>query len=77
MPQDILSSDAHLNTDGFIEQAYDQVKSMLKENVPPREILARLATAAEDLAGTGASASILTAKVLFPRKDAAGRSRER
>ena len=38
---------------------------MLKENVPPREILARLATAAEDLAGTGASASILTAKFYF------------
>ena len=59
MPQDELSSGARLNNDGFIEQAYDQVKYMLKENVPPREILARLATAAEVLAGTGASVSIL------------------
>ena len=59
MPQDVLYSNAHLNNDGFIEQAYDQVKYMLKENVPPREILARLATAAEVLTGTGASASIL------------------
>jgi hypothetical protein len=59
MPQDVLYSNAHLNNNGFIGQAYDQVKYMLKENVPPREILARLATAAEVLAGTGASASIL------------------
>lgn len=59
MSQDVLSSDACLNTDGFIEQAYEHVKSMLKAHVPLREILARLATAAEDLAGTGASASIL------------------
>ena len=58
MAQDILSSDARLNNDGFIEHADDQVKYMLKENVPPREILARLATAAEVLEGTGASASI-------------------
>ena len=59
MPQDVFSSDARLNNDGFIEHAYDQVKYMLKENVPPREILARLATAAEVLASPGATVSIL------------------
>lgn len=59
MAEGILSSDARLNNDGFIEQADDQVTYMLKENVPPREILARLATAADVLAGPGALVSIL------------------
>ena len=43
----------------------DQVKSMLKENVPPREILARLATAAEDLAGTVSRPQSLPQKFYF------------
>jgi hypothetical protein len=47
------------SNDEFVEQSYDRAQQMLKAGVPWREILTRLATAGEDLAGPGASVSIL------------------
>ena len=43
----------------FVEQAADRVREMLSVGMPLREILARLATVAEILAGPDASVSIL------------------
>ena len=50
---------ATLANDTFVEQSYEHVQQMLKAGVPWREILTRLATAGENLAGQGASVSIL------------------
>jgi hypothetical protein len=47
------------SNDEFVEQSYERVQEMLKAGMPWREILACLATAGEDLAGSGASVSIL------------------
>ena len=43
----------------FVGQASEYVQQMLKAGAPPREILNRLASAAEELAGPGAATSIL------------------
>jgi len=43
----------------FVERASDHVRRMLKQGAPRHEVLARLAAAAEVLAGRGAVASIL------------------
>jgi len=63
MMQQELSSvpltQATLANDAFVEQSYEHVQQMLKAGVPWREILTRLATAGENLAGQGASVSIL------------------
>jgi GAF domain-containing protein len=45
--------------DDFVASAHEQVRQMLAAGVPPGDILARLASAAETVAGPGASASIL------------------
>ena len=50
---------AALALDEFVEQSYERVQQMLNAGVPWREILTRLATAGENLAGHGASVSIL------------------
>src|SRR6187549_1427076 len=50
---------AALALDEFVEQSYERVQQMLTAGVPWREILTRLATAGENLAGHGASVSIL------------------
>ena len=50
---------AALANDEFVEQSYDRVQQMLTAGVPWREILTCLATAGENLAGQGASVSIL------------------
>ena len=63
MMQQELSSvpltQATLANDAFVEQSSEHVQQMLKAGVPWREILTRLATAGENLAGQGASVSIL------------------
>ena len=43
----------------FVEQASEYAQQMLKAGMPPREILNRLASAAEELAGPGAATSSL------------------
>jgi GAF domain-containing protein len=43
----------------FVGQASEYVQQRLKVGMPPREILNRLASAAEELAGPGAATSIL------------------
>ena len=43
----------------LVRQAVDDAEQMLRAGVPPREILSRLAAAAEALAGSGTAASIL------------------
>lgn len=51
--------EATSSNDEFVEQSYDRVQQMLGAGVPHGEILTRLATAGEHLAGPGASVSIL------------------
>ena len=53
------SSDAQSPGDEFIAQASERVQQMLNAGTPPGEILTLLARAGEDLAGPGASVSIL------------------
>ena len=43
----------------FVEKASESVQRMLRAGSPPREILVRLVAAAEELAGGGATSSIL------------------
>jgi hypothetical protein len=52
-------SDGRSPHEDFVAQAVERSRQMLKAGVPPREILTRLATAAEVLAGPGATVSIL------------------
>lgn len=61
MSPDEKNASAHNRPSGgeFIERAAEHVERMLRAKVPQREILARLATAAEVLAGPGATVSIL------------------
>jgi hypothetical protein len=58
-PNSVLSAEAAASNDEFVEQSSDRAQQMLKAGVPWREILTCLATAGEDLAGPGASVSIL------------------
>jgi GAF domain-containing protein len=53
------TSDARPPGDEFVGRAAEQVRQMLKAGAPRREILTRLATAGEVLAGSGAVVSIL------------------
>jgi hypothetical protein len=50
---------AALANDEFVEQSYERVQQMLTAGMPWREILTHLPTAGENLAGQGASVSIL------------------
>jgi hypothetical protein len=50
---------AALVNDEFVEKSSEHVQHMLQAGLPWREILTRLATAGENLAGQGASVSIL------------------
>lgn len=49
----------HLSVDEFVRHAGDRVDDMLKAGVSQVEILTRLATVGEIVAGPGASVSIL------------------
>jgi GAF domain-containing protein len=51
--------EAASSNDQFVEDSYDRVRQLLQAGLHWREILTRLATAGEDLAGPGASVSIL------------------
>ena len=55
----VLGDVPESSNDEFVEQSYDRARQMLKAGVPWREILTRLATAGEELAGPGSSVSIL------------------
>src|SRR5262245_53662922 len=55
----VPSSDAQTPGGEFVEQAAERAQQMLQAGAPRRDILTRLATAGEILAGPGTAVSIL------------------